>query len=215
MKIMTDGGHLFKAEMAPDADSLVDQAHANYAGQIQSTDDSWKPALFEFLREREAHVFERRGHQADAVRAVARFWARPYQALRRVEALSAVRDSTDFKTLAVLFKRVKNITKDFDGQMTPDVQARLTEPAELSLLKEIDTRFPKVSQALTFDQYSEAVREMVALAAPVDRFFADVLVMSEDLGLRKARLTLLTMLRRTILNIADISEIVVDEVKQA
>jgi glycyl-tRNA synthetase beta subunit len=39
--------------------------------------------------------------------------------------------------------------------------------------------------------------------------------MAEDPGLRNARLTLLTMLRRTILNIADISEIVVDETKQA
>jgi glycyl-tRNA synthetase beta chain len=215
MKILTDGGHLFKSEMAPDADGLVDRAYVNYAGRIQSADDGWKAGLFEFLREREAHVFEKRGHQADAVRAVARFWARPYLALRRVEALSAVRDSKEFKTLTVLFKRVQNITKGFDGQMTPDVQARLTEPAELALLNEIDTRFPRVSEALSRDQYSEAVREMVALAEPVDRFFADVLVMAEDPGLKNSRLTLLTMLRRTILNIADISEIVVDETRQA
>jgi glycyl-tRNA synthetase beta chain len=214
MKVLTDGGHLFQSEMAPDASGLVDQAFSNYADALKPADDSWRTAVFEFLRERESHVFEKRGHQADAVRAVARFWARPYLALKRVEALSAVRDSKEFRTLAALFKRVQNITKGFDGQMTADVQARLVEPAETALLQEMDARFPRVSQALSADQYSEAVREMVALASPVDRFFTDVLVMADDAGLREARLTLLATLRRFILNIADLAEIVVEE-KQA
>ena len=53
---------------------------------------------------------------------------------------------------------------------------------------------------------------MIGFAAPVDKFFADVLVMADDPRVREARLTLLTMLRRTVLdNIADISEIVVED----
>jgi glycyl-tRNA synthetase beta subunit len=43
----------------------------------------------------------------------------------------------------------------------------------------------------------------------------DVLVMADDPAVRSARLALLTSLRRTILNIADISEIAPEETKQA
>ncbi len=59
------------------------------------------------------------------------------------------------------------------------------------------------------------MRELGALSAPVDRFFVDVLVMADDPAVRSARLALLTALRRTILNIADISEIAPEEPRQA
>jgi glycyl-tRNA synthetase beta chain len=88
------------------------------------------------------------------------------------------------------------------------MRARLTEPAEIALLAEMEARWPAIENALAADRYSEAMRELSALSKPVDRFFVDVLVMAEDAGLREARLTLLTALRRTILNIADIAEIV-------
>jgi glycyl-tRNA synthetase beta chain len=59
------------------------------------------------------------------------------------------------------------------------------------------------------------MRELVAFTGPVDRFFTDVMVMADDPALKEARLTLLTMLRQTILNIADISEIAPEESKPA
>ena len=62
-------------------------------------------------------------------------------------------------------------------------------------------------------KYADAMRELGALSGPVDRFFVDVLVMAEDPAVRAARLALLTALRRTILNIADIAEIAPEETK--
>ena len=47
----------------------------------------------------------------------------------------------------------------------------------------------------------------------MDKFFTDVLVMAEDAQVRKDRLALLTMLRETITQIADISEMAADETK--
>ena len=211
MKILVDGAELLQVDVAVDVDQLVEQAYANYGGQLQSADASWKPALFEFLKEREVHVFERRGFRPDEARAVAAFWRRPYSALRRVEALSQVRHSKEFEALAVLFKRVKNITKGFDGQMTPDIASRLIEPAERGLLREIDSRWPAIETALARGDFAGAVRHLVTFTGPVDRFFVDVLVMSEDPALKEARLTLLTTLRRAILNIADIAEVAPEE----
>ena len=142
---------------------------------------------------------------------MAAFWRRPYSALRRVEALSQVRHSKEFEALAVLFKRVKNITKGFDGQMTPEIASRLIEPAERGLLQEIDSRWPAIETALARADFAGAVRHLVTFTGPVDRFFVDVLVMSEDPALKEARLTLLTTLRRAILNIADIAEVAPEE----
>jgi len=83
------------------------------------------------------------------------------------------------------------------------------------LLKEIDARFPVIEAAVAEERYADAMRELGALGTPVDRFFVDVLVMADDPGIRSARLALLTALRRTILNIADIAEIAPEETRPA
>jgi len=213
VKLLTDTADLWHAETPPDAKGLVDQAFQNYQGRCQPGDDSWRAALFEFLKEREFHLLERRGFRADEARAVAEFWQEPASALRRVEALAQVRPSKEFVALAMLFKRVKNITKGFDGKMTSEIEARLTEPAERALISDINQRWPAIEDALTHERFSTAMRELVALSGPVDKFFADVLVMADDPAVKEARLTLLATLRRTILNIADISEIVSEEAR--
>jgi glycyl-tRNA synthetase beta chain len=211
MKILTDAP-VASAETPADLPEMIERAYENYGGALEGGAPSWQPALFEFLAEREAHLFERRGFRPDESRAVLHdWWKRPQNALRRIEALARARQSPDFETLAVLFKRVKNITKDFDGTLTDDLRSKLTEPAERALLKEIDTRWPVVEAALGQERYADAMRELGALSRPVDQFFADVLVMAEEPALRQARLALLTRLRRTILNIADIAEIAPDE----
>jgi glycyl-tRNA synthetase beta chain len=54
------------------------------------------------------------------------------------------------------------------------------------------------------------MNQLAHLRGPVDQFFVDVLLMTDDEPLRRARLTLLGTLRDTILNIADIAEIAPD-----
>lgn len=190
--------------------AMIDEAHRGF-GDRPADNAAWQDALFEFFQEREAHLFERRGFKADEARAVLPFWDRPASALKRVEALAQARTSTEFETLAIVFKRVTNILKDFDGALTPAMTARLTEPAEQALLAEMAARRPAIEAALKQEQYPTAMRELAALGAPVDRLFVDVLVMAEDLELRRARLAMLGDLRRTVLSIADIAAIAPDD----
>jgi glycyl-tRNA synthetase beta chain len=207
LKILLDPELGFAAETAP-RDGLVDQSFANYGGTLRAV-DAWRPLLFEFLAERQAHVFERRGFRADEVRAVAGSWKRPVAAQRRLEALSQARGSAELTGLAVLLKRVKNITKEHAepaGAMS-ELRQRLKEPAEVALIDEIDRRWPKIQDALGRDRYGDARKDIVSLRAAVDRFFVDVLVMADDPQVRSDRLSLLTMLRNTITGFADISEL--------
>jgi glycyl-tRNA synthetase beta chain len=212
MKILVD--QPFPAEVAPGIDELVTKTFENYGGSVPGS-DSWNGLLFEFLAERQSHVFERRGFRPDEGRAVAAFWKNPPLALKRIEALSKERGSIEFAALAALLKRVKNITKE---QREPestiaDLRKRLTEPSEAALAREIEERWPKINDAKSRDHYADAMKMIVGLREPVDRFFTDVLVMAEDPQVRKDRLSLLTMLRETITQIADISEMAAEEGK--
>ena len=63
MKILVDQSDVFMADVAVGIERMVDEAFANYRGALAS-DGSWKNALFEFLAEREAYLFERRGFHA-------------------------------------------------------------------------------------------------------------------------------------------------------
>jgi len=212
MKILVDQSDMFAADIAVGIEQMVDEAFANYRGAL-GQDGSWKPALFEFLAEREAHLFERRGFHAGETRAVAQFWNRPHSVRRRLEGLKQMRGSADFEALAALLKRVNNITRDFNGTArgTSALRKLLKEPAELALAEQIDKRAEKTAEAIRQERFVDAMREVVHLREPVDRFFVDVLVMTDDVDLRTARLELLTNLREIIRGIADLAAIAPEE----
>ena len=199
--------------------ALVDQAFAGYAGALTPADDSWKTLVFEFFAERQAYLLERRGFRYDEIRAVLPkdpSSLQPYTLLRRVHALAQARKAPGFEGLAVLFKRIKNITKDVastaaSAEGLEALRATLKEPAEHALLDELIRQWSALEKSLHAERYLEAMTQLAHLHGPVDKFFVDVLVMAEDPALRAARLALLGTLRSTIeMTGGDISEIAPD-----
>jgi glycyl-tRNA synthetase beta chain len=171
-----------------------------------ATDDILRECL-SFSIDRVRYALERRGIAAGVVRAVtAGEDVSPLRARRVAEALQGMRASEDFQALAVLFKRVKNITKDIASGVAVERDA-LVEPAEQALLADVDARRPRVAQASARHDYRGAFAEIAGLRAAVDRFFTEVFVMAEDERLRQARLALVADLRNLVLDLADISEI--------
>jgi glycyl-tRNA synthetase beta chain len=83
----------------------------------------------------------------------------------------------------------------------------LKEPAEAALNHAISDLNDRVIPLLEHRDYTEALRQLASLQAPVDRFFDDVMVMSDDPGLRKNRLALLSTLASLFLRVADISRL--------
>jgi len=166
------------------------------------------PAYLAFAVERVRYALETRGFPPEVVRAAtSSAEMSPLRARRVAEALRTMRASEDFQALAVLFKRVKNISKELKEPAQPD-RAALTEPAEHSLLAELDARRPRIDEAVGRSDYRSALVEIAGFRPVVDRFFTEIFVMADDARLRTARLALMAELRNIILNIADISEIV-------
>jgi glycyl-tRNA synthetase beta chain len=176
--------------------------------------------LNEFLLERYRYVLEQRGYDVRNVRAVvqeSRFMQlNPADALKRLEVLPEFTASPDFQKLAVAFKRVKNIAREL-GDSEAETAERtdlplaqlLKEPAEISLVNELDARGPAIDSILkSGENLRRAFVEAAQFGPAVDRFFTEIFVMVDDAALRKARLRLMKRLEQQILRIADISEIV-------
>jgi glycyl-tRNA synthetase beta chain len=215
VRTLLDLPELTGVDRGPRLGSLVEAA----ARAFPAGEASWRPALDAFLLERVRYVLEQRGSDLRNVRAVTHDAVSnlsPLYARRLLAVLPEFTETNDFRTLALVFKRVRNIARsmpdeEFD-RLLPEagaVVAGLTEPAERALAQEILARRGTLMFAADAGTgYREALAEAAKYGPSVATFFDDVLVMAEDPKVRQARLFLMKALERQILRFADVSEIV-------
>lgn len=128
------------------------------------------------------------------------------QRLAAVRAFSALPEA---ESLAIANKRVSNILKKTEGSVTTTVNAELLqEPAERALHLALNRVMPKADEAFDRGEFSLALQELAVLKTPVDAFFDNVLVNTEDSVLRANRLALLAQLQQAMNRVADISRLV-------
>lgn len=213
VRILVDLPELTGRDIRITLGALVEAARGSFAHM----EPGWEAPLHDFLLERVRYVLEQRGFDLRNVRAVTSDAAphvSPLQARRKVEVLPEFTESPDFRQLAILFKRVRNIAKNFDGAGGDLNRSLLREPAEVALLDAIDQRQPAIATAVKSGHgFRQAFSEAAKLGPSVGKFFDDVLVMAEDQPLREARLRLMKRLESLILQLADVSEIVPEENK--
>jgi glycyl-tRNA synthetase beta chain len=169
-----------------------------------------------FFRERlEFYLRDVRGYAYDIVAAVLDADADDVvDALARAEAVSKVRPSSDFESIAVAFKRIKNILRQANEsgkKIAPTVdEAAMTEEPEKDLAARMPETAASVERLRRDKNYEAALLEIAKLRPVVDKFFDKVMVMVEDERVRANRLTLLQTLLKEFSTIADFSEIVTE-----
>jgi glycyl-tRNA synthetase beta chain len=208
---------------APLVQPLFDEAKKNYPETEWNVDKVVH--LQVFMQERFAFLLESRGFDVRNVRAITRTrpftTIRPSDELKKLKVLPEFTDTPEFQELAIAFKRAKNISKELPEERfrfaeATGVPIEVSVPAERTLLQEIEKRRGVIEGAVGVgDGYREAFAEAARFKPAVDQFFKDVLVMDPDERVRENRLRLLRRLQNLILNLADISEIVTEETKQA
>ena len=210
VRILVDLPELTGLDLRLTLADVVSEPSQQAASLGQAPDE----AFWSFMTDRVRFVLEQRGYDSRNVRAVTHgdpAAVSPLVAKRKLETLPEFTESEDFKQLAGLFKRVRNIAKNLDVA-APELGGQLTEPAELALATEIERITPVVGKAvLTGTGYRQAFAEAAKAGPAVAKFFDDVMVMAEDAKLRDARLRLLRRLEGLILQLADVSEIVPEE----
>ncbi|WP_186393089.1 MULTISPECIES: glycine--tRNA ligase subunit beta [unclassified Pannonibacter] len=132
--------------------------------------------------------------------------------VRRVEALGAFLATEDGANLLAGYKRAVNILKAEEKKDGAAVSGRpvashFREEAEIALASAIDTARAAVSEALSGEDFAAAMEALAALRAPVDRFFADILVNADEAELRANRLKLLAEIRDIAGLVADFSKV--------
>jgi glycyl-tRNA synthetase beta chain len=136
-------------------------------------------------------------------------------AVARAEAVAKVRPSSDFESISVAFKRMKNILRQAAETnkrvATPFDSAALKDAEEKKLAGAVPGVAKKVKELSSSRQYEPALHEISRLRPPIDAFFDKVMVMVEDEDLRAQRLGLLQTLVNEFSSIADFSEIVTEK----
>jgi glycyl-tRNA synthetase beta chain len=127
---------------------------------------------------------------------------------RRLAAVRAFEAMPEAQALAAANKRIVNILRKAgpDADARPAIDRALLEPgAEHDLYLALERLLPLVESHFTAGDYTSALVACARARDAVDRFFDDVMVMSDDAGLRANRLALLRGVRQTMNRVADIA----------
>lgn len=184
--------------------AAIDESLASFADQGVAFDAAAVRAeVVGFFVTRTKVMLRDAGISADTIDAVlAAGVEEPAVISQRAHALEDARanDAETFDNLATAYARANNLRKPELGEDVDD--ALLTEP-ERALAGAVATAEQAVASALASDDFAAALSQLAALRAPIDGFFADVMVMDEDAALRDNRLRLLNRFVAVFANVAD------------
>jgi glycyl-tRNA synthetase beta chain len=124
----------------------------------------------------------------------------------RLDGVHQVRPTPDFEPLAASFKRIKNILKQAQIEMTGQPKPEMMKPGpELELYQAFVRVRGEIEQQ---SSYAARLAAIASLRPQVDLFFDKILVNDPDPATRQNRLALLDSLLTEFSTIADFSEIV-------
>lgn len=163
--------------------------------------------VLDFIMGRFRAFYQEQGISVDVIQAVlAKKPSAPLDFEKRIKAVTYFGELAEAATLAAANKRVGNILAKFDGELYNEFNLELArEQAELDLAAIYTAISLKVKPLMLDKNYQAALTELAALKAPIDTFFDNVMVMSDDEAVKINRLTLLNEIRNSFFAIADIS----------
>ena len=201
---------LMETPLALSLPELIDDAAAGFAPELFSGD--WRVASADFFKERLRHMLRDAGHDPRAVDAVlALDPARIDQIPAKLVAVKAFASLPEAEALAAANKRVGNILKKVEGGIVPGVDQELLmqrgHPSEQALASTLAYVIGVANPAFERGDYTASLQALAKLKVPVDKFFDDVMVNTDDSALRANRLGLLAQLHQEMNRIADISRL--------
>ncbi len=186
---------------------------------IAASEDVQKQVL-DFILDRAKFILrERRGFAYDEINAVFASGADDLvDAVERVAAVKAIRNTRNFSPLAASFKRIRNILEKSVGGQVKSYggvkQDLLKDDFERQLYTAAQRIGEEASRRRREKKYKAALEKISELRPAIDMFFDKVHVMAEDLEVRKNRIALLGGLLKEFSTIADFSELAGEEVKE-
>ncbi len=132
--------------------------------------------------------------------------------VKRATALNATLDTEDGKNLVAGFKRANNIVTQAEAKdgveysFGADPKFAETD-SERALFTALDQAEAQITPAMKAEDFSAAMQAMAALRAPIDAFFTEVQINTENEIIRRNRLNLLHRIRGVCLGVADLTKL--------
>ncbi len=157
-----------------------------------------------FIIERLRNFLLEQGYRYDMIEAVLAVQGdNPAAAERAIQALSQWVAREDWHTILPAYARCVRITREFKQRFPVD-EAQLQEAAEQALFTALRQAEDTPRKAGSVDDFLTAFLPMIPT---INRFFDEVLVMSEDMALRHNRLGLLQRIVALAEGVADLSRL--------
>lgn len=199
---------LIEGRLDVDLLELLQEAAQGYAGIAIDAANAVTRVL-DFIMERLRGYYLEQGYRPDAFEAV--LANRPTRLAdfdRRLKAVIAFGELPEAASLAAANKRIRNILRkaedDISVELRPDL---LHAPAEQRLAQAMMGLAATATDLMAAGDYELALQQLAALREPVDQFFDEVMVMTDDTEVRANRLVLLDRLSRLFSGAADLSRL--------
>ncbi|MEA3440950.1 MAG: glycine--tRNA ligase subunit beta [Chloroflexota bacterium] len=163
-----------------------------------------KMALQEFIVERLRNTLLDQGDRYDVVDAVLAVQGlNPARAVRAVRSLGSWVARPDWENILPAYARCVRITRPIDERYSVYENA-LLEPAEAALYQELLEEELSTREQGSVDRFIDSFTPMIPA---INRFFDEVLVMTEDESLRQNRLGMLQRIAALSEEVADLSRL--------
>jgi len=200
---------IFERKLCFSFSRLLDKVMAIYGEKLKEPKEKIKSYCLDFFSNRLRHIFEKQGYRYDLINAsVSVGIDKIYHSYLRLKALDSLKESPNFEPLIIIAKRVNNILKDQPlFKVNP---ALLAEKEERELYTTFSIIKNNVLPLISKGDFSQAQRIVFRIRSSINKFFDNVMVMTEEMRMRRNRLALLQAISKLLIQVADYSQIVIE-----
>ncbi len=188
-------------------DELIEDCASTFtAYQIN---DEIKTKLIQFIVERLKGYLKDQHVSFEEIESILPFAVSRLDLLpNRLLAIREFSQRAESKKLVAANKRIKNILKKNNIHENENGNFdRLTESAEIILINCLKTVSTDVAKAMEKNDFNMALTHLIPLTEPINHFFDEIMIMSEDLIVRSQRLSLLHTIYQLMQQVADIGSL--------
>lgn len=189
--------------------AMVEKSYQLLSEQVDflNSQEKTREDLLAFFQQRMENVLSDSGVRYDVINAVLVGQLDNLgEAKQKAVALSAFRETEEFRQLITGYKRAANLAKNaVHSRVREDL---FSDPAENRLYQEFQKVKKDADSYVQSKDYQKALGMIGELRTVIDDFFTAVMVMVEDEKIKENRLALLKQIADYVKDIADLSQLV-------
>ncbi len=184
---------------------LLDRSISLFMTKFEKIDENVKNQIIEFIKQRFRNYMMEQFNYDEIDAVIDIDFDDIFRSFKKIEALHKMKNDENFANLITPFKRIANITKEWEESVV--VKDYFVAEEEKELFKIFEQINEKFKELVKKEDYISALQELTKLRKPIDNFFDNVLVMEKDEKLKKNRLSLLKSIYNSFISVGDLKKL--------